>query len=122
MSAKATDGVGTAINVQDFKNIQLQIATDSSANMTIKVQGSLSETEPNFATAASSTNPWDFVAVYDLNDPTSIIPGSTGFAPAGTDICKNVLVNVDAIVWINVQISSRSAGNATVVAVSYNNQ
>ncbi len=121
---------GNPINVRDFKNIQLEVATDSSASLTIKVQASLSDyvvgtnfqAPPDFSSVATSTNRWDYVAVFDLIDPTTVIPGGTGITASGTDFVKNLLVNVDGIAWVCVTVTSYSAGAVTVDSISFNNQ
>lgn len=128
LNAKATTGVGAALNVRDYQNIQLSLATAGSANLTVKIQGSCMATSgdltnaPDFSVAASATNRWDYIACFDLIDPTTVVPGSTGFSAAGTDICKNILVNVDGIMWINVSVTARSAGNVTTDVLAFNNQ
>lgn len=128
MNAKTTTGVGNAINVQDFKNIQLSLATSGSANFTVKIQGSMivdsgfPDTAPNFAAGASVTNRWDYVASFDYTDPTNVVPGTTGYSSLGTDVVKNILVNVDGIMWLNCEITAIGAGAVTVDAVSFNNQ
>lgn len=128
MNAKAANGVGNAINVQDFKNIQLSIATSGNANVTIKIQGSMivdsgfPDTAPDFSVAKSVTNRWDYVAVFDYLDPTTVVAGGTGFVTGGTDIVKNILVNVDGLTWLSCEISNYVAGQVTIDAISFNNQ
>ena len=122
LNEKASTGVGTAFQVSDFKNIQLELFTSGNANLTVKIQGSLRgpNNQPDFSIAASSTNRWDYLAVWDLN-PSTLIPGSTGIAVTGTDIVKNLLVNVDGIVWLNCVVTAHAAGTVSANAVVYNN-
>lgn len=122
MDAKASDGIGTTALVNDYKNLTLALATASSADLVIKFQASIQETEPNFAAAASVSNQWDYVAVYDLQNPSSIIAGDTGITFSGTDDVRNLLVNVDGIKWLNAIISSHSVGSVTLTGIAYNNQ
>lgn len=130
MNAKTSTGVGTAINVQDFKNIQLSIATSGNANFTIKIQGSMISsssdptltTSPDFSASPSINNRWDYIATFDYLNPTNVVPGGTGYSSAGTDIYKNIIVNVDGLAWLNCEITDRSAGAISVDAVSFNNQ
>ncbi len=123
MTSKASNGVGSSILVNDYKNIMIDIATASSANLTIKVQGSYNEptSAPAFSSTASATNKWFYVATYDLNNPIGTI-GSTGYAFSGTDAVKGLTVNVDGLVWLNVEISSYVAGSISVNAIVYTNQ
>ena len=120
-TALAANGIGTAVDVRDFKNVQIQLATTGNADMTIKIQGSLQNLEPTFSSAASVSNHWDFIGVYDLNGG-GFVSGSTGFAPGGVDIVKNLLVNVDGINWLNIVVSNYVAGSASATAVMYTNQ
>lgn len=121
LSAKASTGTGTAVNVQDFKNIQLEVSSASSADLTVKIQGSMAETSPDFSAAASTSNPWTYIASYDLNDPSAIIVGSTGVVYTGTDAVYNLLVNVDGLALVNATVTARAAGNVTVKALAFNN-
>lgn len=118
----SANGAGNTVNIKDFKNVQLLVKTSGGTHATIKIQGSLAESEPNFGASATAANPWDYVAVYDLNDPTTILVGSTGIVLTGTDIVKNLLVNVDALTWLNVVVSGYSAGSISVQAGDFTNQ
>lgn len=122
MTAKAATGIGTSINVRDFQNIMLQVATASTATLTIKVQGSLADVAPDFSSTATASNPWAFVACFDYIDPSTVIPGGTGIGTVATDYVKNLLVNVDGLCWINVIISAYTQGSVTVESISFNNQ
>lgn len=116
--AAAAASTGRVIDVQDFRNIMLQLGTASSANFTIKIQASFSETAPDFSAAATVSNHWTYVAVYDLLDST-LVAGGTGFASAGTDVFKNLMVNTDGFRWICATITARSAGTITLKARGY---
>jgi hypothetical protein len=124
LTAQAANGVGTAILVNDYKNIQIALTTSGSATATIRIQGSLQapEDRPDFSAAPSPTNQWDYVAIWNYQDPTAIITGSTGIAVTGTDISRNLLVNTDGLVWLNVEVSGYAAGSVNATAVVYNNQ
>lgn len=113
LDAKATTGIGTSIRVDNFKDLILEVSSESSANLTVKIQGSRSETAPDFSAAASTANPWTYVASYDLENPSSIIPGSTGIIFLGTDAVYNLAVNTDGFVWLNAVVTARSAGKVT---------
>ncbi len=124
MTAKATTGIGTPQLVNDYKNIQISLTSQTSANFTAKIQGSFAAPEscPTFSSAASATNPWFYVNSWDLSDITTNVPGATGYAATGTDIVKGILVNTDALVWLNVEITARSAGSINATAIVYNNE
>ena len=104
--------------------MQIQLIGSGGASFTIRVQGSLQNPllgPPDFSAAPSLTNPWDYLASFDYQDPTSIIKGDDGIA-FGMDDVINLLVNVDGMVWLDLEISSFSSGAFTAVAVVYNNQ
>lgn len=121
-SLKAATGIGQSINVTEYQNIMLLIATSNSANFTVKIQGGLLVPEPTFSSVASITNPWTYLASYDYADPSSIVTGATGYSSAGTDVVKAIIVNVAGMTWLNCSITAYSAGNITVKAICHNNQ
>lgn len=116
--AAAATSTGRVIDVQDYRNIMLQLGTASSANLTVKIQASFSETAPDFSAAASASNHWAYAASYDLVD-SSLVAGATGYAPAGTDVFKNIMVNTDGYRWLCATITARSAGSLTLKARGY---
>lgn len=124
LTAKAATGTGTPIRVVDFENLMLSVATAGTATLTIKVQGSVLDTvvSPDFSTAATLTNRWAYIACFDYIDPTTVIVGSTGVSATGTDFVKNLLVNTDGLVWLNVTVTAYTGGNVTVDSISFNNQ
>ena len=113
LDAADSTGAGKTIYVGDFRHAIITMNTASSANLTAKVQGAISETAPNFAAAASATNAWDYVQMKDLEDG-STVDGDTGFAPAGTDDQRLFEVNINALQWLTVNVTARSAGSITV--------
>ena len=124
LDGQASTGTGTPINVRDFMNCVLSVVTTGTSTLTIKVQGSVLDTTeaPDFSASPSLTNRWDYIATFDYNNPTSLIAGSTGISTAAADICKNLLVNTDALVWLCVTVTSYTGGDVTVDSISFNNQ
>lgn len=118
-SAKAATFDSQAYLVQDFRHIALMIATASSANLTIQVKGSFQDTIPDFSSAASASNQWDYVQVKDLEDASSL-DGDVGIVYAGTDAVRQFEVNVNALKWVGVSITARAAGSATATIQPYN--
>lgn len=119
LDAKAATGVGSNIYVGDFRHLVISVATASSANLTVKFQGAIGETCPDFSAAQSATNMWDYIEVKDLQDG-SAIDGDTGLAPAGTDDFRVFEVNVNGLNWFNARVTARAAGNVTVKAQIFN--
>lgn len=124
MSAKAATGLGTIVDVRDYKNIAVSIGTSGNANMTIKCKGSLGEVNsaPTFVEASKAIgNQWEYIQMVDLNDGTSYA-GNTGCVFTGTDGVRMFAVNVDNISYLTFDITARSAGAATVKACGSDNQ
>lgn len=115
LDAKAATGSGVSLDVSDYDHVIIQVSTASSANLTMKVQGSIAEVEPAWGSAQSVANPWDYIQIKDLEDGSSI-DGDVGFAPAGTDDFRIFEVNVNALKWLNLIVTARSAGSVTAIA------
>lgn len=111
-------GAGTAKDVRDYTDVVFGVATDggADANLTVKFQISYEETEPSdWASGPTVSNMWEYAAVYDLNDPSSVVTGDTGFVVAGADDYKYYVLNVPfPPVWVNARVTARSAGEVTV--------
>ena len=124
MSAKATTGVWNTIKVSDFRHIIVSIATASSANLTVKAQWAIgtmtNESAPTFSSAQSATNMWDYVKMVDLNSG-STIAWDTWFSVTWTDDFKLYEINVNALDYINFEVTARSAGNVTIDVLCANN-
>jgi len=120
LNAKGATGVGSVMNVASFKNIMLEVATANSANLTINIAGSFAVDAPTFSSSASLTNPWFYIGSYNLAD-SSLVAGSTGYGFTGTDGVKGLLVNTDGLIWLNVIVTARAAGDVTVTGICFNN-
>ncbi len=110
----------------DFRHLELQVDTASSANMTIQIMGSQGRMTPSADTGApvfgatqSAANPWTFIDLIDLADGSSIA-GATGIAPTGTDIHKNYEINVNGIMWICPMVTAWTAGSVSIKAALFN--
>lgn len=121
LNAAAAASTGSVVSVADYRNVNLQIGTASSANLTVKIQGSFSDTVPTFSSAATVSNHWDYIACYDLNTGL-LVAGDTGFVVTGTDDFVNYKVNTDGLKWICATVTARSAGSVTVKADLYDNK
>jgi len=120
LTAKATTGIGTPQFVSDFRNCVISFATASSGNLTVKVQAAIGATCPDFSSAQSATNMWDYVQVVDLNTGVPI-DGDTGISVSGTDDFRQFEVNINAVDWLNCVVTARVAGNVTVQATLTDN-
>lgn len=118
MTAKAATWVGNTINVTDYRNAVVKIGTASSANLTVKCQGAIaspltSEVAPNFASAQSVANHWDYVQMIDQQDGNPV-SGDTGFVVTGTDDFRLFAINIDNLDFLNFNVTARSAGSVTI--------
>jgi len=71
-----------AMSVADFRNVDLTLATES-ASGTLKFACSVSDDAPDFGSAQSATNRWDYIQVVDKEDG-SMIDGDTGVSLSST--------------------------------------
>lgn len=113
LNAKAATGIGNNIQVRDFRHVIVMIATASSANLTVKACGSIEETAPDFASAQSASNMYDFLEMADYQDGAKIA-GDTGIVFSGTDDVRMLEVNTNGMEWLNFRVTARSAGSVTV--------
>lgn len=120
LDAASSMGSGKSILVDDFKHIELSLNTSGSAQGTIKVAGSMAEDAPDFDSAQSPDNPFDYVEIVDLKDG-SLIDGDTGITLSGTDDNRLLQVNTDGLRWVTVKITSYTAGDWTVKGRLYSN-
>lgn len=113
LSAKAADGIGNNIFVQDYKTVVIELWF-AAATLTVKCQGSVSEDAPTFSSAQALANHWDYIDMIDLEDNASI-DGDTGVASAGAASDARIFeVNTNGLNWLNFIVSSRTAGSVTV--------
>ena len=123
LDAKAATGTGTVLNVQDYRYIVFQVSAAASSSLTIKFQGSILDTAPDFSSAQTEANHWDYVATYDLQTPASVIPGDTGITLNDDTVannCRLIYMNVDLMKWVNVAVTAYTDGDVTVKAAAAN--
>lgn len=125
LSADTANGVGNDFLVTDYQNIVISLDATVGAGeaVTIKVQGSLADSDnvPDFSASQSATNQWDYVQVIDLEDGTTI-NGDTGITITGADDNRQIEINVNGLNWVNLELSSITGTIAvTAVAQAYSN-
>lgn len=118
LNAQASAGKGTNIAVQDFMNIVIQLSLVGFTG-TIKVVGSISEVVPDFASAASDSNQWEYVASLDLKTGDAI-NGDVGITGSTTTSVRLLNVQTLGLKWLNIVIT-RSAGSVSAVTRLFNN-
>lgn len=119
LAQAAATGAGAAMDVTDFRHLELAIDTNNNASMTIKVYGSIQELPPTWTSSQSYTNQWSPIQIIDLNDQ-STVTGATGIVLSGTDTHRMFEVNVNGLKWVNVIVTAYSAGNVTAQLKPFN--
>lgn len=125
-SLDSVTGISYGMNVIDYVNCVITVAGSTSADFTIKVKSANdeSDTTVDFAAAASRTNKWSTKQVVNLEDG-SVIDGDTGIVFGGAGLSDGVYqfeLNVNAIDYLQFQISSYTAGTADLdLALTYAN-
>jgi len=119
-SAADAAATGKAHFVENADKMVFEFATASSANLTVKFQGSISDTQPDFSAAQTASNHWDYIEVIDLEDG-SAVDGDTGIVLAGTDDFRLFSANVDGLRWVCATITARSAGTLTLKVKTFVN-
>jgi len=107
---------------QDFRNSNINFASDNSANLTAKLVASDSETCPDFAQSQSPSNSYEFIAMVDLEDSTNNVVGDTGIILAGTDASRGMEANVNGKRWMSAILTAWSAGDMTIRIRLFDNQ
>ena len=120
LSGATANGVGSFVDVRDYKNVTITVYTSGSTNATIKFAVSNALKVPTFSSAPSTTNVYDYVQISPVNSQltANLLSGSTGIVLTGTDIVKLYEVNSfnDAVSfrWLCPIISGYTTGTITV--------
>jgi hypothetical protein len=112
-TAAAAAATGKAHLLEGYDKAIFSLKTATSANFTLKFQGSWEETKPDFSSAASATNPWIYLNVINRDSGASVA-GSTFVASAGTDMIMDYEINGSIPRWVCATISAQSAGTLTL--------
>jgi hypothetical protein len=103
-TAKAVAGVSIAHPLTGYDLIYFQLGTSGNANGTLKIQISFSDAKPDFSSAATATNHWTYASTIDMA-PGTAVAGATGYVTAGTDIFKNIELNVGGAKWVSAELT-----------------
>jgi hypothetical protein len=123
LNAQASTGVSDPINVRDYKGgIVFSVDTDGGgdADLTVKFQGSIQESVPDFSAVQSVTNSWEYIEVKDYEDGAGI-DGDDGIVigtPTPGDDHRLVKINLIDVPlrWVSVRVTARAEGEVTVKA------
>lgn len=120
LSTQAATGTGVAMQVEDWEHVLITLSSQTSANFTVKFQGSHSDACPAFGSAQSATNEWDYIQVKDYQN-NAAVDGDTGVAFAGTDDVRLFEFNTNGLKWVTATVTARSAGSVNVKMKGYSN-
>jgi hypothetical protein len=115
LDAKAATGASKTIFARDFRNAVVAVNAPANASFTIKFAGSIGDTAPDFTSAQSASNNYDFVEVIDLQDGAAI-DGDTGVTIDNTTVVVNnrmFEINTNALDWVCVIVSAYTDGSVT---------
>ena len=122
MDAVSSATVGTTATVREYRHKVITVTAAANSSLTFKFQASngvnvTSDAEPTFTSARSTTNLWDYVGVYDLEDG-SFIDGDTGVTLNNDTAANNTrryIINDDHCHYLNIEISSYTDGSLSAV-------
>lgn len=109
---KAATGIGSVLNVENYRDVVFQLTSTTSANLTVKWKASISAAQPDFSAAVSATNQWFYVQSKDL-DTAATYNGSTGIV-ISSDTVVGGEINTNYIKWLCPQVTAYSAGHVYV--------
>lgn len=115
--------VGMAL-VEDYKSVILAYDTDNGgdAAMTVKLVGSIQETEPDMAAPQAADNQYEFIYQSDYENPvTDNIAGDAGIVAAAGDEHRMLKANIERLTWIGVLPTAGTEGEISVQCRRYNN-
>jgi hypothetical protein len=118
LSEVSTNQASVAFNGLGRRHVVMQVAMTGFTG-TVKFAGSNADAVPAFGSAASNTNPWDFVKGVNLIDG-SAVNGGTGLVGAATTAVYQVEMNTNLMKWFSAIISGAAGGTITVKAIGIN--
>lgn len=113
-------GVAKTIYARDFRNAIFDVVSAASADQVIKFVASKQEDKPDFNSAVSATNRWQYVQAIDLNNGNPI-DGTTGYTFAGVE-SKQFELNLNGEYWVGLYLVSGSAGSINSKVLLTDNQ
>jgi len=120
-----TTAISAGINVSDFRTLVLMLGATGAAAGTIKIQGAIGATVPDFTSGlivgvGTVDAPWTHIEGINLETGTAV-DGDTGFTFAAADVVL-VEVNTNGLDWLSVHSTDVTGGAFTVKATLYDNQ
>ncbi len=106
--AVTTAGVGQPIYVKDAKHVKVTVATSgvgAGESFNINFKGSCEEAKPDFSTAKSITNLWDYLEAIKQADGTPI-DGVAGDLFTGANDVRIYELNVNGLTWFTLDLNT----------------
>lgn len=114
LDAVGANGAGNGQLVAGLRHLCLALHTSGTTTATIKVQGSIAQAEPDWASSPSPTNSWDYIQLKGLEDAASF-NGDEGIALSAADIDALYELNINHLRWVNVIVSGWTQGAITAL-------
>lgn len=110
------------LNIQDFNEVVISSDQNVDSDYTFKAQGSISVDAPDFNSAQSVTNHWDYIKMIDRQDAADI-NGDDGVSYSTQLDESYEISNIDGnqYRWLSFQISSYVDGALTIKARCFYN-
>lgn len=118
-NAVSSNGWSNPKLCRDARHIVVVLSTNGLSlghRATFKVAHSFAETAPDFTSASSSSNPWQYVQTYNLEDGKPI-DGSDGIAFITNDDVVMLEINQNLANWVAIQVSDLDAGTASSMII-----
>lgn len=106
--------------VADHRHLVLHFIL-TAATLVAKVKVSNAD-DVDFSAPSTATNPWYFVDLKGLGDGATAVNGDVGISTTAATTNKAYAVNVDVARWLGVDITTLSAGSASVIASKATNE
>ena len=107
-----TNLTGNAIQAEDWKFVLLTLSSANTGNFVIKFQGSMSDGCPDFSSARSVSNRWEYIQVKDLQSG-STVDGDTGVTWAADDVTRYETI-FSGYKWVCATLTTYNTGNITL--------
>ena len=103
-------GAGNKFNSASWDNVLLTLSTagiGTGDSIIMKIQGSYSETPPDFDAAQSATNRWDYILITDLENEIPV-DGDDGVTFLTADDVRQFEIVTNGLKWITVNVTTIS--------------
>lgn len=118
-SAHEAAETGKVIDTDSYRFVLFTLSSSDTGNFVLKFQGSMSNTAPDFSSAQSVTNRWDYIQVKDLQAGTTV-DGDTGVTWTADDVVRYETV-FSGYKWICATLTTYNTGKITLSTKLYDN-